>query len=231
MNEKSTVNPARDFLGILILGFTLFLLLALISYRPQDPSFNNYLSNSQVHVHNQGGIVGAYISDAIIQLFGSGAFVFPIVALILGWALIRGRRFQSWMTTLAAGVLLLVSLCSLLSLQYAADPYFGDSVQAGGMAGTFCGGILKHWLNNAGACLASGTFIIVALLALTGTALNSLIDAAGNLAKATGTAAFDALQSCKGFCRQGMDRFKNQNAGKKSKPSRREPVIVSQRFR
>ncbi|SVE47972.1 uncharacterized protein METZ01_LOCUS500826, partial [marine metagenome] len=42
--------------------------------------------SSQELVTNSGGLIGAYISDGLVQLFGSGAFFFPIITLIIGWA-------------------------------------------------------------------------------------------------------------------------------------------------
>jgi len=81
MNNKTSIF-IRDFLGIAILAFSLFSIVSLATYSPTDPSMNTSLS-SQKLVANSGGVVGAYISDGLVQFFGSGAFFFPVLTLII----------------------------------------------------------------------------------------------------------------------------------------------------
>ena len=76
MNEKVPIL-IRDFLGIATLAFSLFAIVSLVTYSPADPSMNTSFS-SQAAVTNSGGLVGAYISDGLAQLFGSGAFFFMV---------------------------------------------------------------------------------------------------------------------------------------------------------
>ena len=77
MNEKESIF-IRDFLGIAILAFSLFAIVSLITYSPADSSMNTSLSE-QATITNSGGLVGAYIADGLVQLFGSGAFFFPLI--------------------------------------------------------------------------------------------------------------------------------------------------------
>ena len=88
-NEKAPIPIVRDFFGVLVIAFTLFALLSLVSYDPNDPSFNRHFSGKSA-VHNNGGVVGAYLSDGMVQVFGSGAFFFPFVTLLGGWAYDQG---------------------------------------------------------------------------------------------------------------------------------------------
>ena len=87
MNEKTSIF-IRDFLGIAILAFSLFTIVSLATYSATDPSMNTSLSSQEL-VTNSGGLVGAYISDGLVQLFGSSSFFFPIITLIIGWACVR----------------------------------------------------------------------------------------------------------------------------------------------
>ena len=89
MNEKSILTLSRDALGIFVLGFTIFSTIALMSYHPQDPSFNNFVSNNRAEIQNQGGAIGAYLADSLVQAFGSGSFSFPIVTFLCGWILVE----------------------------------------------------------------------------------------------------------------------------------------------
>ncbi len=180
MNEKNFSVLIRDFFGILILAFTLFSLFSMTTYSPGDPSFNNAVSGKS-SVLNQGGAVGAYISDSLVQMFGSGAFFFPVLTFILGWALIRGQKFEHWPWALVSSVLCLVSLCALGAVLLQADPYFGKKVATGGMTGSVIGAFLTRWLNQGGAVLVLGTFLFVSILGMTRLSANALIDSAKNL--------------------------------------------------
>lgn len=175
MNEKNFSELIRDFFGILFVAFTLFSLLSLITYSPNDPSLNNAVTG-KAKVVNLGGLVGAYIADSLVQVFGTGAFFFPLLTFILGWAFIRGKQFNHWPWVLCSGVLFLVSLCALSAALLDADPYFGKKVQNGGMAGSVLGAFLIHWLNKVGAVLTLSTFMFLALLGMTRLSANHFID-------------------------------------------------------
>jgi DNA segregation ATPase FtsK/SpoIIIE, S-DNA-T family len=175
MNEKNFSELIRDFFGILFVAFTLFSLLSLVTYSPNDPSLNNAVTG-KAKVVNLGGLVGAYIADTLVQMFGTGAFFFPLLTFILGWAFIRGRQFNHWPWVLCSGVLFLISLCALSAALLDADPYFGKKVQTGGMAGSVLGAFLIHWLNKVGAVLTLATFMFLALLGMTRLSANHFID-------------------------------------------------------
>ena len=175
MNEKTFSELIRDFFGILLFAFTLFSLLALTTYSPKDPSFSNAIAGKTAII-NQGGLVGAVISDSLVQMFGSGAFFFPILTLILGWVFIRGKQFHHWPWVFCSGILFLTSLCALSAILLDADPYFGGNVQTGGMAGTVLGSFLVQWLNQRGAVLTLSTFTFLSILGLTRLTANSIIN-------------------------------------------------------
>ena len=180
MNEKVSIL-LRDFLGIAILAFSLFTIVSLATYSPADPSMNTSFS-TQTKVINSGGLVGAYISDGLVQFFGSGAFFFPLITLMLGWAFVRGKEFRHWPLRLSSGVIFLIGLCALCSIQFNADPIFKHSAQVGGLTGETLGSFLVTWFSTVGATIFLTTMIFTALLAMTGTTVSSMLDLAGKLA-------------------------------------------------
>ena len=159
MNKKTSIF-IRDFLGIAVLAFSLFSIVSLATYSPTDPSMNTSLS-SQKLVANSGGIVGAYISDGLVQFFGSGAFFFPVITLIIGWACVRGKEFNHWPLRFFSGFFLLIGLCALCAVQMNSDPIFENHAQVGGLTGTVLGRFLVMWLSNVGATI----FLITMILA------------------------------------------------------------------
>jgi S-DNA-T family DNA segregation ATPase FtsK/SpoIIIE len=63
----------QDVIAIGFLGLGLFLALALISYNPQDPSFNSL--GQGLKSLNYCGIVGSFMADLLYQFFGLAAWV------------------------------------------------------------------------------------------------------------------------------------------------------------
>ena len=177
MNENVSIF-LRDFLGIVILAFSLFTIVSLATYSPADPSMNASFS-AQTKVNNSGGLVGAYISDGLVQLFGSGAFFFPLITLILGWAFVRGKEFHHWLLRLSSGITFLTGLCALCAIQFDADPIFKNYAQVGGLTGEMLGRFLVTWFNTVGATIFLTTMIFTSLLAMTGTTVKSILDSAG----------------------------------------------------
>jgi S-DNA-T family DNA segregation ATPase FtsK/SpoIIIE len=68
--------------GFLILSVGLVLLLSLVSYHVQDPSWN---TASGVRPLNLIGYPGSYIADFSFQVFGAASFLFPLLAFLLAW--------------------------------------------------------------------------------------------------------------------------------------------------
>ena len=180
MNKKTSIF-IRDFLGIAVLAFSLFTIVSLATYSPTDPSMNTSLS-SQKSVANSGGIIGAYISDGLVQFFGSGAFFFPVITMIIGWACVRGKEFNHWPLRLFSGVFLLIGLCALCAVQMNSDPIFKNYVQVGGLTGAVLGRFLVMWLSNVGATIFLITMILASLLAMTGKTVNSMLETMGKIA-------------------------------------------------
>jgi len=200
MNEKVPIL-IRDFLGIATLAFSLFAIVSLVTYSPADPSMNTSFS-SQAAVTNSGGLVGAYISDGLAQLFGSGAFFFPLITLIMGWALIRGKEFHHWPLRLGSGIFLLIGLCALCSVQFNTDPVFKNSVQVGGLTGETLGRFLVIWFSTIGATIFLVTLVFASLLAMTGTNVNSMLELAAKLAGTYAGKLFQLISKVKTKCNE-----------------------------
>ena len=186
MSGKKSPDPkptqdhtlTRDFLGIGTAGFALFALISMVSYSSHDPSFHQF-SSQENEIQNYGGLVGSYLADGLVRIFGTGAFAFPLVALLVGWAVIRGQEFRRWPMILFFGSVFLVTLCSLLALQFPHDPYFGKGVETGGLVGTTIAKGLVLWLSAVGAHLVLILVLFVATLAMSGVPANKLLQTTG----------------------------------------------------
>lgn len=88
-----------QFVGLLLAGFGLFVLLSLLGYSPKDnaANFAGYHETS-----NWLGIFGAYCADFVFQLWGWAAFLLPIIVVI--WATVvffTGGLRKHWRRLLA----------------------------------------------------------------------------------------------------------------------------------
>ena len=64
----------REILAFFFLFFSLLLSISLFTFWPNDPGFNS-VSGPAVGVHNQAGLIGAYLAGLFVDLFGLGSFL------------------------------------------------------------------------------------------------------------------------------------------------------------
>jgi DNA segregation ATPase FtsK/SpoIIIE, S-DNA-T family len=234
MSEEKTVHILiRDFFGVVALAFTVFGIMALITFSPDDPSFNKSVAGGDAA--NSAGMVGAYFSDGLARAFGSGSFFFPVITAFLGWALIRGKDFHNWPLILGSGILFLVGLCSLLAIQFKVDPFFGNAVPVGGLVGHGLGGFLVTWMNPSGAVLTLITLLIVAFLVMTRIPVNVLVEGIGKIFKALGTGLMLGLSGIKNLVLKSLTAIKTligkfktfKDETQKIRKAAVEPVIIT----
>ncbi len=245
MSGKKSPDPAltrdhtltRDFLGIGISGFAVLALISMISYSPHDPSFHQF-SSQENEIQNYGGLVGSYLADGLVRIFGTGAFVFPLVAILVGWAVIRGQQFRRWPLVLFFGSVFLIALCALLALQFAHDPFFGKDVETGGVVGAQTSSWLVLWLSVVGAHLVLVMTLFVSTLAMSGVPANRLLQTTGlafvvlfrwglKSIRAVATLLVRVLGEFKDWMRETVRIWRSARREKGKFRKLSEPVIVS----
>ena len=85
--------PFREMILVLIGTSALFLLLAIVSYSPDDPSFN-YTGNNQ-EISNLVGASGAFFADIVLFLFGWMAYLLPVALTYVALHLLLSGRAAS----------------------------------------------------------------------------------------------------------------------------------------
>ncbi len=153
----------NELVGFLVGISALLLFLALCSYSPLDPSFNSASVLDASHAaRNWVGIVGAYLSDVILQFWGAGSFLLPVFMGLLALRWFRSRPVQNPIAKTLGGVWLLVFLPALLALLPAHILWMG-TIPIEGLAGRIVGDFLIRYLNVAGAYIVCTTVLAVAL--------------------------------------------------------------------
>lgn len=144
----------------LLIGYSLvalFLLIALLSYSPSDPSWTNG-GGADADVANAVGTSGAWISDVLLQVLGLLSYTLPLfllykVALALRGAAEEQSRAIVWPLValkFAGFGLLLLSACGLAALHVKVA---GALPSAGGILGALVLDLTVPVLANLGATL------------------------------------------------------------------------------
>ena len=151
---------SREGLFILVSASAVFLLLSLASFSPGDPGWSQTGRANQVL--NHGGVVGAWLADVLLYLFGYMAYLFPVMVAYTGWMLTRdpdapaGTRNDKLDGFHLAGraigfVLTLTAGCGLAALHYQGATSL--PLDAGGVLGAVVGNNLEEMLSILGATL------------------------------------------------------------------------------
>ena len=161
--EPTRNRRLNELVGFLLCVSALLLFLALASYSPLDPSFNSASVLTGSHAaRNWIGIVGAYLSDLILQFWGVGAFLLPLFFGMVGVRWFRSRAVQTPIAKTLGGVWLLMFVPALLAILPGHFRWMG-AIPIEGLLGRIVGDALIHYLNVAGAYIVCTTILAVAL--------------------------------------------------------------------
>ena len=149
----------QDVIAIGFLGLGLFLALALISYNPQDPSFNSL--GQGLKSLNYCGIVGSFLADLLYQFFGLAAWVLVASFAKIAWASFRGESLDIRNIRFVWALLLIVNVAALLSLYLPTTRLFHNQIYLGGLLGLGVSQALVRVLNHAGVQVVLWTVMAV----------------------------------------------------------------------
>ena len=164
---------------ILTVAVCIFLVMALVSYNPQDPGWASTGSNERAL--NYGGRAGAWFADVLLYFFGYVAYLFPLLIGYRAAILFKNRRQRKtfhWpmfgvrvtgfiMTVLGAtGLLALYSISGL------------DDV-SGGVIGSELAEKMHQALNLSGSTLLLVSLLLIGLTIFTGISWLGLMDRTG----------------------------------------------------
>ncbi len=152
--EQRQGSLPREICALALLFLAAFLVLCLLSYHPQDPSFNQHAGTVQT-VHNQAGIVGAYTAGLLVDLFGLTAFALPVFFLWLALACVWKALWPRWWRWLGLILLWMAMLVwagspwtreNIVFSAIQGGGYFGDQIHGLGIALLGDKGALLLWL-------------------------------------------------------------------------------------
>jgi S-DNA-T family DNA segregation ATPase FtsK/SpoIIIE len=148
----------NEIVGFLLLSLGLVMLLSLISYHTQDPSFD---TASAARPLNLVGYPGSYLSDLFFQIFGAAAFLFPLLTFLLSWKWIRSEELEAGGVKIFGSILLTLALSAALS--FVPFRLFGGNIRIGGTLGLTLANYLVDSLNVIGALVITLTAIVISI--------------------------------------------------------------------
>jgi len=170
----TTNRRLNELIGFLLCVSALLLFLALASYSPLDPSLNSASVLTDAHAaRNWIGMVGAVISDLILQALGVGAFLLPLILATLGARWFRSRKIVSPVAKSLGVVWLVVFVPAFLAL-LPGHLRWMHTVPIEGLLGRIVGDALIHYLNLAGAYIVCVSVLAVALYFTTAFSFSAL---------------------------------------------------------
>jgi DNA segregation ATPase FtsK/SpoIIIE, S-DNA-T family len=153
----------NEVTGMVLLVAASLLFLALASYHPTDPSLNtvgSYAAGRQAH--NWTGLIGATISDFLLQLEGVAAFFIPLMMGALGWTWMRSRPAGS-PTAKVSGVLLYLVFAPAVFGLVPGHLRWRHALPVEGLTGRLVVDTLVAYLNLPGAAIVIVSMVVIAL--------------------------------------------------------------------
>ncbi len=178
MRLSGTQRIIEGFLIISILA-AIYLMVALVTFNPADPSWSQTAWDGVVQ--NKAGALGALVADTFFFSFGSLAYVFPALIVLLGTYLFRRRSkslshdYMVYGTRILGLLLLLLTSCGLADLNFDDIWYFSS----GGVVGDVVSNISMPLLNVLGTTLVLMAIWAIGFTLFTGISWTSVADTLG----------------------------------------------------
>ncbi len=155
----------HEVVGLLLFASGLLIILSLMSYTATDACFS--VSNASGVTKNYIGIIGAYLSDALLRLFGVTAYLIPLF--LFGYSVflaLGGEAVHPHLKKIGA-LILFLSTGAFFGLESETVSLFGEEVPAGGMFGGFIAYLLVKGFSGTGSHIITITAIVISLMLLT----------------------------------------------------------------
>lgn len=154
LTKLSSGRRLLEALLILIVLFAVWLMAALLSFNPSDPSWSQTAWHEPIH--NLGGMPGAWLSDTLFFIFGVMAYTIPVIIVGGCWFAWRHQSSDEYIDYFAVslriiGVLaLILTSCGLAAINADDIWYFAS----GGVIGSLLSTTLQPLLHSSGGTIA-----------------------------------------------------------------------------
>jgi S-DNA-T family DNA segregation ATPase FtsK/SpoIIIE len=150
-------------LGLVVLVAAILLLLSLVTYNPADPSLNTVGGGAGIRpAHNWAGLVGAYLSDILLQILGVAVLLTPVVMGRIGIAWLRSRPVGSTAVK-ASGLLMWLVFAPAAIALLPGQMLWRGAVPISGVEGRVLADLMIEFVNFPGAAVISALMVALSL--------------------------------------------------------------------
>jgi S-DNA-T family DNA segregation ATPase FtsK/SpoIIIE len=153
----------NEIIAIMLLALGVVLALCLLSYNPNDPSWN---TAGRSITRNWIGPFGANIAATLFQFVGLAAYLLPLLLLAAAWRRFRTRRIRAPLSRIVGLVVLVLGAAALSDL-FIARSLSDSSFQPGGAVGKLLADALSSGLGKVGATILLSALAATGLLLAT----------------------------------------------------------------
>ena len=154
LTKLSSGRRLLEALLILCSLFAIWLMAALLSFNPSDPSWSQTAWHEPIH--NIGGIPGAWLADTLFFIFGVMAYTIPVIIIGGCWFAWRNQASDEYIDYFAVSLRLIGALaliltsCGLAAINADDIWYFAS----GGVIGSLLSTTLQPLLHSSGGTIA-----------------------------------------------------------------------------
>ncbi|WBU47904.1 DNA translocase FtsK [Kosakonia pseudosacchari] len=154
LTKLSSGRRLLEALLILVSLSAVWLMAALLSFNPSDPSWSQTAWHEPIH--NLGGVPGAWLADTLFFIFGIMAYTIPVIIIGGCWFAYRHRASEDYIDYFAVSLrmigalALILTSCGLAAINADDIWYFAS----GGVIGSLLSTTLQPLLRSSGGTLA-----------------------------------------------------------------------------
>ncbi len=221
-NTESFMGPRlREGAFIGVSAVCLYMLLALLTYSPQDPGWS--ASGSGGGIANLGGPTGAWLADVFFSLVGYAAYLFPILLAYRAVIILIERKEDKGFDWLTFGIRTLgLVLVMIAGTALAAMNDSGNSPLpqgAGGILGQAIGGSFTMAFSAVGSRLILLSVFLFGMTIFTDLSWLKLMDRLGSL-------AISSFEKSRVWVMKTIDELKDKRKRDKAVEARK--VVIEQ---
>jgi len=234
-SHSELLGNMREVGVFALLAMAIFILVALLSYHPDDPGWSHAVSGGEIH--NSAGKIGAWMADVFLLIFGYFGYLIPLLLAFDGWRLFETRRHNLVLTPLhyvvriLGLIMMFLGGCALAWGHVHAGSALPHEVRgSGGILGDAFGSVLYTIGGHTGSTLVLIFLFLTGITMYTGFSWFRLMDLVG-----------EKTLHWLSMIRNYLNEFKVHSQGRQAKREReevikeaqernveREPVVISE---
>jgi S-DNA-T family DNA segregation ATPase FtsK/SpoIIIE len=157
----------NEFIGLLLATVAVLIGLSLISFNPDDPSFNiSRNPDFPEKAKNFIGTLGSYVADIFLQLLGFSSFLLPVFLGVYAFHWLTSRKVEAIVARMIGMLLMILTLATVFSV-VSIIPSVRGSIPAGGVVGRILADKLDETVSTTGSIVILVASLLVSLFLTT----------------------------------------------------------------